>query len=164
MTEEQIKALIAESQKPLADQLAAANTKVAALETTNARLTETLALQGAKAFVTERLAKITMPAVTRQRLTESLPNLATLKDGVLDVEAFGKAIDEAAQAEMAYLASVNPGGVRGMGVSITESAEPKAEDVDKSLSESLGRIGFPGLSEEQAKIAAERAAAGRFAA
>jgi hypothetical protein len=128
-----------------------------ALKTTNARLTETLALQGARAFVSERLAKITMPAVTRQRLTESLPNLATLKDGALDVEAFGKAIDEAAKEEMKYLASVNPGGVRGMGVSITEAAgaavEIKPEDADKALGSMLGKFG--GLSEAGVKRALE---------
>lgn len=157
MNEEQVKALIAESQKPLVEQLAAANTKVTALETTNARLTETLALQGAKAFVTERLAKITMPAVTRQRLIESLPNLATLKDGVLDVVAFGAAIDEAAKSEMMYLASINPGGVRGMGVAAQEAAEPKAEDIDNLLAANLAKLG--GLTEAAAKVAATGLAA-----
>lgn len=152
MTKEEIQALISESTKPLIDRVTAVEAENTTLKTTNARLTEAQALSGAKAFVIERLAKITMPAVTRQRLTESLPNLATLKDGVLDVEAFGKTIDEAAKAEMTYLASVNPGGVRGVGPTAPVTETVKTEDLV------AGFVSL-GMSEAAAKLAVQGRAA-----
>jgi hypothetical protein len=156
MNEEQIKALVAAQVGPLQEAIAATKTEAAELRTENARLREAMVLQSASEFVRAKLATIDMPEVTRRRLAESLPSRATIKDGRLDEAAFTAIIESEARNEVTYLQSISGGRIVGMGASSV--TEPKAEDVDKSLMESLRSLG--GLDEK----AAQRAAAGRMAA
>jgi len=143
-TKEETQALIAESISPLHELLAE-------LRADNARLRESLVLQGAAEFAKRRLAGITMPEITRQRLAESLPARATTKDGALDVAAFSALIEASAKAEVTYLQSVAGPRIVGMGASTVEA---NAEDIDKSLAESLRALG--GLDEAAATRAAAR--------
>jgi len=88
----------------------------ATLEATNKRLQEALLLREARDVVVAELAKVEMPELTRQRLTETLAARPVLKDGALDKEAYCRTIDEAAKAELQYIASVTGAGqVRGLG-------------------------------------------------
>lgn len=149
MTKEETQALIAEQVKPLQESLTAATTKVTALETENARLRESLVLRDARGFIDRRLATITMPAMTRQRLAESLVSQATVKEGRLDEAALSAAVDAAAKAEMQYLGEAT-GGMRVSGFG-SAAGEPKALDeaaLAKRFESSLG------LSEAGAKVAA----------
>ena len=149
MTEEQIKALIAADVKPIREALTTAQAQVGELKTENARLRESIALQGARTVIESKLKTITMPEMTRQRLTESLVLRATVKDGALDVAALEALCVSEAQAEMAYLAGV--GGARVVGMGAATAGEPKALD-ESALA---GRLqGLFGLSEAGAKVAA----------
>jgi len=149
MNEQQVQALIEAAVAPVRTQAAAAETKVTALETENARLRESLALQGARGVVQRKLASITMPEMTRTRLTESLVMKATVKDGALDVAALEALCVSEAKAEMDYLSSVGGPRVTGMGaVPVTEA---KAID-SATLAKRMGNM-F-GLSEAGAAAAA----------
>jgi len=89
---------------------------LAELKAENARLKETILLREAKDFVAEVLAKIQMPDLTRARLTESLAAKPPIKDGELDKDAFSASIEEAAKAEVDYLAKISGSGkIHGMG-------------------------------------------------
>ena len=145
MDKVQIEALITESLKPLKEE--------------NARLRETLALNGARQFIERKLAGVTLPVATKQRLAESLVMKATVKDGALDEAALTTVIESDVKAEATYLESVGigTGRVFGMGGSTTVT-EPKQEELDKALATTLAKLG--GLSE----AAGTKAAEGRFAA
>jgi len=150
MNEEQVKALVAAEVKPIRESLTTAETKVTALETENARLRESLVLRDARGFIDRRLAGITMPAMTRQRLAESLVGQATVKEGRLDEAALAKAVDDAAKAEMQYLSEAT-GGLRVSGFGAAPAGEPKALD-EAALA---GRFqAVLGLTEAGAKVAA----------
>ena len=148
MNEAQIKALMEAELNPLRAELAASKTEAT-------RLRETLALRDAQPFVTRKLATIDLPAATKQRLTESLPARATLKDGALDEAAFTAVIEAAVAEESNYLKSVGFGGGRIVGMGSSAATEKKVSEADLVA-------GFKdlGLSEAAAKFAV----AGREAA
>jgi hypothetical protein len=116
----------------------------------NARHTEAATLREARDVVTEALAKVEMPDITRTRLAEQLAKNPPTKDGSLDRDALATALTEAVKAEAAYLAQITGSGrIRGMGAAGDGAA---IEESTKRLEAALGR-GF-GLSEAGAKIAA----------
>lgn len=141
MTEEQIKALITEANKPLQESLAAVTTD-------NKRLREALALREAGDFVTKKLATIALPAITKARLTESLVAKAALTAaGALDTAALTAVIEADVKAEGEYLASVTGGTIRGMGSKpVAEAAAVTEADLVKAY------VGI-GMSEAAAKAA-----------
>lgn len=115
----------------------------AALAEENRRLKEALLLGEARKLATETLAGIQMPELTRARLIESLATKPVVNDGQIDREAYVTAIQEAAKAEVEYLAGVTETGrVRGLGPSAGEGA---------NLGEAFRLLG---LNEQQAAIAA----------
>lgn len=157
MNEQQVQALIEAAVAPVRTQAAAAETRVVAaeakvttLETENARLRESLVLRDARSFIDKRLATITMPAMTRQRLAESLVGQATVKEGRLDEAALSAAVDAAAKAEMQYLSEAT-GGMRVSGFGAAPAGEPKTLD-EAALAKRMGSL-F-GLSEAGAAVAA----------
>lgn len=113
----------------------------------NKRLAERLLLREACDFVVETLAQHRdLPALTRNRLIESLSKNPSLKDGALDRDAFKTVIEAAVKEEMDYLAKVaGHGRISGMGSArFDENAGATLESAFKSM----------GLSESAAKIAA----------
>lgn len=141
--------------KELQEKVATLETNNQSLATNNARLSEAMALRDAKDMVKEALAAVaSLPDVTKARLIESLAKNPPMKDGVLDKEAFTKAIQEAVKAEVKYLETVlGKGQIRDLGESQNEDEEGEAADkkVEESLTESFSALG---LSEKGAKIAA----------
>lgn len=132
----------------------------AALEAEKARLTEELArarealiLREARDYVGEVLAGIQMPDLTRNRLIESLAGRPVLKEGALDKDAFKTAIQEAAKAELEYLASVSGGSpVRGMGAVASGGDRPRlVEAYERSF---LSQGETPERARQLAEIAA----------
>lgn len=118
-----------------------------------ARLSEMLLLGEAREYVTQALAKVNLPTVTRVRLGESLAKHAPVKDGKLDIEAFQQAIREAVDAEISYLAeAAGMGKIRGMGGAADVSGEhANVEEAEAVLEEAFQTFG---LSERAAKSAA----------
>ena len=152
LTEAQQKELL-ESHKTLQEQNKALTESLQALTTQVARLGEVNTLQESRAFVSQTLAGINLPEITKARLVESLSGNPVLKDGAIDREAFKTRIEEAAKAEATYLASVTGGGViRGMGESFQESSEVKPEEAEKQLAEAFKAFG---LDDSAALIAAK---------
>ncbi|MCX6024012.1 MAG: hypothetical protein NTZ05_20230 [Chloroflexi bacterium] len=128
----------------------------AADRTKVARLTERLILRDADDFAAKALAKIEMPDMTRTRLRESLAGNPPTKDGELDTTAFATRIEEAAKAELAYLAGVTGAGsgrITGMGSGGGSfgGAPVTVEESEKELAEAFRGLG---LSESAAKTAA----------
>lgn len=84
-----------------------------------ARLKEGQTLAVAKGHVSEVLRKRysdALPAVTIERLTESLAKNPPLTDGAIDYEAYGALIHEAAKSEMDYLSRITGSGrIKGQG-------------------------------------------------
>jgi hypothetical protein len=120
------------------------------LQEANARLQEALILREAREVVSETLAGIEMPALTRARLLESLAGRPVLKESALDREATVAAVRQAAEAELKYLAeAAGMGRVTGMGSGASGGANP-AQSAAK-LEEALRGMG---LSETAAKAAA----------
>lgn len=107
-----------------------------------ARLREANVIRDAHAFVIESLAKIALPDVTRQRLAGQLAANPPVKDGVLDREALETQVKEAADAETAYLASVNGGNpVRNMGGTAPTTPDvPTLEESDKRINAALAAL------------------------
>lgn len=90
--------------------------KIAEQATEIARLKETALLSEARTFVAEVLAKVDMPEMTRARLAETLAKVPVVAEGALDKTTYQQAIEEAAKAEVAYIASVTGSGqIKGMG-------------------------------------------------
>lgn len=142
MTEEQMKALIAAEIAPIRESLKAAETQLAETNTENARLCETIALQSARDYVARKLATIDgLPQITKQRLTETLPAKATVKDGKLDEAALAAIVESAATAEAEYLTAA---GVRtkvnGMGGSTGSNTVPDLAESRKVIEENLKRL------------------------
>lgn len=126
---------------------------VAALQTSNARALERLALRDAKDLVLIALESVpALPGVTRTRLLESLPRLATLKDEKLDEAAFKTAMDKAIRDEVAYVTkAAGLGNITGLGESASaddETPEKVAETLETAFAEM-------GLKESTAKLAAK---------
>lgn len=152
MNEAQVKALLEAELKPLREENAASKADAAASKAETTRLRETLALRDARDFAKAKLAKIDLPQATKDRLAESLPARATLKDGVLDEAAFSAIVEAAVQEEAAYLQSVGigTGHIVGMGTTLTEADQ---KEQTATLEQRLQRLG--GLTEAGAKRAAE---------
>jgi hypothetical protein len=114
-----------------------------------ARLQEGAVLREAREIATEVLGKVEhLPELTRARLVESLSKSPPTKDGALDRDAYEKAIEEAAKAEIDYLAKLTESGsIKGMGSAAGGDDEEK---VDAELEESFRRLG---ATESGAKIA-----------
>lgn len=112
-----------------------------------ARLTEANILSNARTLVSSVLAGIQMSDMTRARLTESCVVNPPVKDGTLDIEALTTRVQEAAKAELEYLAAVVPTASRGavVGVGSTATATMTAEETTAKLNESFG-VFFDGNS------------------
>lgn len=156
MNEAQVKALLEAELKPLREENAASKAETAASKAETARLRETLALRDARDFAKAKLAKIDLPQATKDRLAESLPGQATLKDGALDEAAFSTVIEAAVKAEGEYLKSVGigTGRISGMG-----SAAPAQMSEAETQAKLVAGFQALGMSESAAKIAAEGRAA-----
>jgi hypothetical protein len=143
LKEAQGRAEVAEKER---DELKEAKAKQ---DTELARLQEANVGREAREAATEVLGKVEhLPELTRDRLVESLSKSPPTKDGGLDRDAYGKAIEEAAKAEIEYLANLTKSGsITGMGG--TDGGED-AEKIDGELGEQFQRLG---LSESGAKIA-----------
>jgi hypothetical protein len=116
-----------------------------------ARLQEAGLIREAREVATEVLGKVEhLPELTQARLVESVSAKPPVKDGVLDKDAFGKALEEAAKAEIEYLAKLTKSGsIRGLGES-GDGVDADAEKMKTQLTEAFQRLG---LSESGAKIA-----------
>lgn len=114
------------------------------------KLQEKDLLRDAGDYAAQKLADVELHEVTKARLKGSLVKTAPIKDGKLDLVAFDAQIAEAVKQEAAYLTEVTGGGrITGMGS--TQPADPKPEELTKSLEESFKAIG---LSDSAAKAAA----------
>ena len=113
------------------------------------RLQEAGVLREARVVVTEILGKVEhLPEITAKRLVESLSKSPPTKDGVLDRDPYEKAIDEAVQDEIAYLAKLTESGsVKGMGGAGGDDDEER----EKRLKESF--ITIMGGDEKLAELA-----------
>lgn len=121
----------------------------AALQAEVTRLKEAIVLREAKSYVDEVLAGIEMPAMTRTRLAQGLAAKPALKeDGTLDRNAYKAQIEEAANAELKYLAEAAGGSGRITGMGPSQTA---GDDGQAALVEAFKRAG---LSDEQAAFAA----------
>lgn len=138
----------------LTRQLQEAQQRLAQLEQQNGRLTEALLLQEARQYVVGALATVTLPDVTKNRLTESLCVNPPVKDSQLDKATYASRIEEAIKAEVDYLAEVGAGSghIVGMGNSQVAKSEYKHEEVQARMAESFQRLG---LNEAAAKDAAK---------
>lgn len=136
----------------LKESVATLQTTVSETKGENARLKEALALQGARDVVKAALATQHLPEATKARLTESLPMIAPMKDGALDVEAFKSKIAEAVKAEVEYLTStLGLGTIKGLGESANDDEGGDDVKFDESLEDAFSKLG---LSESAAKKAA----------
>lgn len=121
--------------------------------TENARLREALLLRDAADVVRTALAESGLPDLTQNRLLAALTANPPVQaeGGGLDVAALRQRVQEAAQAEAEYLASVTgSGAIRGFG-DAQRGAGLRREDVRQTMVESFKRLGF---SENAATIAA----------
>lgn len=124
-------------------QLKEASDRLAALETQNARLRESLLLRESKDFVVAQLASSTLPEVTKARLALSLSQNPPVKDGALDSVTFAARIAEAAKAEAEYIASIaGAGKVTGLGGSTQMSEALKPEIVQERLKKGFAALGL----------------------
>jgi len=126
------------------------------LKAENARLREAAILRRARDYVAGELAKVEMPDITRERLTEALSRNPPVEDGQLDEVALAETVEAGTTAELAYLAEVRGSGqIKGMGSN-------GGGDVDEGeLEEAFaGLFRGQGLSieeaERQAAFAADR--------
>lgn len=116
------------------------------------RLREAQIIREAGKIVAEALKTSTLPEITKTRLMESVPKLATVKDGKLD-PAFTEAVKAAIKTETDYVAKLTESGkVKGMGGSSTGGSEPLTEAAMKERTENFLELG---MSKEAAEIAAK---------
>lgn len=117
------------------------------------RLREVHVLREARDAVTAELGDEkykTLPDVTKTRLTESLAKAAPIKDGTLDKDKLATNVEEAAKAEVAYLASIlGSGRVRGVGDTL-DIGESDTAATDAKLDSAFADLG---LSESSRKVA-----------
>lgn len=125
-----------------------------ALQGENAGLKQQILLGEAERFVAEHLKAVTLPDLTKKRLTESLVKAPVVKDGKLDVDGYKAAIEAAVKAEADYLAKVTESGkIVGMGA---------GEPAPVKLQESWERFyAAQGKSPDEAKRLAALAAGQR---
>lgn len=111
-----------------------------------ARLRETNVLREAQSIVVETLARIALPAPTRDRLTTQLSANPPLVEGTtdqIDRAAFVTRVNEAATAELDYLTRAvgSPGGVRGMGaVAPVAPTAPNLEESQKRIDAAVASL------------------------
>ena len=112
-----------------------------------ARLQEAGVTREAVEVATEILGRVEhMAKITATRLVESLSKAPPVKDGTLDRDAYEKAIEEAAKAEIEYIANLTKSGsITGMG----DSGSPEDH---KTLEESW-RHRHPEWSDDQITVA-----------
>lgn len=112
------------------------------IEAQEKREQEAALLREARIVVIDALKTITLPALTRDRLTEQLAGNPPVKDGALDKEALTAAVQEAAKSEADYLAAINGGNpVRGMGETAPTTPElPKLEESEKRIKDALAAL------------------------
>lgn len=116
------------------------------------RLREAQIIQEAGKIVAEALKTSTLPEITKTRLMETVPKLATMKEGKLD-PAFAEAAKTAIKTETAYVAKLTESGkVQGMGGSSTLGSETLTEAALKECTEMYIDLG---MSKEAAEIAAK---------
>jgi len=138
-------------------QLNEAMTKIANVETENARLREALILRDARELARTTLEKTKLPAITQGRLLVQVTSgELPIKEGALDTAAFLEKVNAATTEEATYIAQVGGYGggvVRGMGhtdAATGESATASATQTAR-LAESFQALG---MSKEEAAIAA----------
>nr|WP_321349789.1 hypothetical protein [uncultured Methanoregula sp.] len=125
------------------------------------RLREAQVFQEAGRIVGKALEKSTLPQITKDRLKESLPKLATIKEGKLDETAFNEALTTAIKTETDYVAKLTesgkPKGMGGPAGASTGSGDSKTR-LKESFKQSYIR---QGKSAKEAETLAEIAASGR---
>jgi hypothetical protein len=129
--------------------LTAAEAKLKALETENARLAEALGLRQAQDLITEALGKetIKLPAPTKERIIKNISSNAPLVEGKLDKEKLTKMLEAAIAEETQYIESLSPRpGITGMG-SFTKGEKDGAQQLFERQKE---RYLNQGKSEEEA--------------
>jgi len=122
----------------------------------NAALKESLVLKEAGEIVDAALlAEKDLPDMARARLRETLKGKQTLKEGKLDKDALTALVKESAKAERAYIESLRPHGVTGMG------AASGADDGKARLRESYVQMHLQnGETKEKAERLADLAVLG----
>jgi hypothetical protein len=122
------------------------------------RLREAQVIQEAGKIVVKALEKSTLPEITKARLIETVPKLATMKDGKLDDVAFTAAVTEAIKTETDYVAKLTESGkVKGMG----GSAGASEKDTAKLKESWIKTFKSQGKSQKDAEIMAESAMTAR---
>jgi hypothetical protein len=142
-TEENMPAEKTDEMKAVEAQLAEAQKQLATFQ-------EAKVLTEGRAVIVSTLSEVKdLPEMSRSRLTESVKPV--VKDGALDAEATKIHAQEAAKAEMSYLAGLMKSGViTGMGGA--EPQGPKPEVIQAQLEEGFKEMG---MSEKAAKVAAQ---------
>ena len=131
--------------------------KIAELEAELDRMKEKEAVSEAIRIATSELGKTQLPEVTRARLLNSLPKNITMKEGILDTEAFKEILTESVKAETEYIAKLTEAGkVRGF------SGKPADPNGKAILKESFRDTFLAmGMTKEEAEKKATIAAEGR---
>jgi len=125
-----------------------------------AALKEGVLLRSAKDFVSEKLAKLELPDMTRERLIEKLSKNPPVADGALDEAAYVKRVDETVQSESEYLAKVAGSGViKGMGGTGDTGADENGKEAYKESCKF--KFMQEGFSAEEAEKMADNAVLGR---
>ena len=131
--------------------------KIAELEAELDRMKEKEAVSEAIRIATSELGKTQLPEVTRARLLNALPKNITMKEGMLDTDAFKEVLTESVKVETEYIAKLTEAGkVRGFG---GKPADPNAKGVLKeSFKDTFLAMG---MTKEEAEKKATIAAEGR---
>jgi len=146
-----------EEDMELKEQLTKLETENAALKESQKQLEQALVLKEAGEIVDAALiAEKDLPDMARARLREALKGKQTLKEGKLDKDALTALVKEAAKAERAYIESLKPHGVTGMGPA------SGADDGKARLRESYVQMHLQnGETKEKAERLADLAVLGR---
>lgn len=112
-----------------------------------------LAIIEARTYAKDSLANVSLPDAAKERIAKKLSANPPVKDGKLDTEALGQAIEAEAKVEADYIESITKTGtVTDQGTQSGAGADETK--VREGLSDDLGSV-F-GLSDEAAKAAAAR--------
>jgi hypothetical protein len=138
-----------EANAQLTAQAAQISTQAAEL----AKLRESVIVGQAAGFVRESLASVSLPGVTKTRLTSELVAAMPLKENALDTAAYKTKIDEAVKAAVAEIAAITGAGqIQGMGAAPTADDTKAIAEANQSLEASFQLLG---LKESTAKLAAK---------
>lgn len=126
------------------------------LRNKGSRALEALLINTIKAKVAQILKDSELPAITRDRLAESISKSFSLKEGQSELDDDAEkelktAVKEAAKVELEYLVEAT-GGHRITGAGSGSGSDGHPEEIEKRMAESFARIG---LSESAAKVAAK---------